>query len=83
MIGYGLLLRYFIPLARDRSLKNADTRSVLVARVVDTYTNALTVKLFARSEDERASVREALARNTRGLSRSRACNPWPLPERSR
>jgi ATP-binding cassette subfamily B multidrug efflux pump len=67
MIGYGLLLRYFIPLARDRSLKNADTRSVLVARVVDTYTNALTVKLFARSEDERASVREALARNTRAF----------------
>ncbi|HMB11284.1 ABC transporter ATP-binding protein, partial [Saliniramus sp.] len=67
MIGYGLLLRYFIPLARDRSLKNADTRSVLVARVVDSYTNALTVKLFARSEDERASVREALARNTRAF----------------
>jgi len=67
MIGYALLLRYFIPLARDRSLKNADTRSVLVARIVDTYTNALTVKLFARSEDERASVRDALARNTRAF----------------
>ena len=67
MIGYGLLLRYFIPLARDRSLKNADTRSVLVARVVDTYTNALTVKLFARAENERTSVREALARNTRAF----------------
>ncbi len=67
MIGYGVLLRVFIPLARDRSLKNADTRSVLVARVVDTYTNALTVKLFARGENERASVREALARNTRAF----------------
>ncbi len=67
IVGYGFLLRYFVPRARDRSLANADTRSALVGRVVDSYTNVLTVKLFARGEAERSSVREAIARNTRAF----------------
>ncbi|HSP26588.1 MAG TPA: ABC transporter ATP-binding protein [Saliniramus sp.] len=67
IVGYFLLLRYFVPRARDKSLKNADTRSVMVGRVVDSYTNVLTVKLFARGEAERSSVREAIARNTRAF----------------
>jgi ATP-binding cassette, subfamily B, multidrug efflux pump len=65
--GYGLLLRWFVPRARDRSLANADTRSVMVGRVVDSYTNVLTVKLFARGEAERSAVRDAIARNTRAF----------------
>jgi ATP-binding cassette subfamily B multidrug efflux pump len=60
--AYLLLLRYFVPRAQKRSLANADARSVMVGRVVDSYTNILTVKLFARGEEERSSVREALAR---------------------
>jgi ATP-binding cassette, subfamily B, multidrug efflux pump len=67
IVGYGLLLRWFVPRARDKSLKNADTRSVMVGRVVDSYTNVLTVKLFARGEAERSSVRDAIARNTRAF----------------
>lgn len=64
MACYAGLLRYFVPLARVRSLENADTRSVLTGRVVDSYTNVLTVKLFARGAAERASVREAIRENT-------------------
>ncbi|NNM71659.1 ABC transporter ATP-binding protein [Enterovirga aerilata] len=60
--AYLALLRYFVPRAQERSLANADARSVMVGRVVDSYTNILTVKLFARGEEERSSVREALAR---------------------
>jgi ATP-binding cassette subfamily B multidrug efflux pump len=60
--AYVALLRYFVPRAQARSLANADARSVMVGRVVDSYTNILTVKLFARGEDERSSVREALTR---------------------
>jgi ATP-binding cassette, subfamily B, multidrug efflux pump len=67
IVGYGLLLRHFVPRARDRSLKNADTRSVMVGRVVDSYTNVLTVKLFARGEAERSAVRDAIERNTRAF----------------
>jgi ATP-binding cassette subfamily B multidrug efflux pump len=64
IVGYILLLRYFVPRAKQRSLKVADTRSALVGRIVDSYTNILTVKLFARSAEERSAVREALAAHT-------------------
>jgi ATP-binding cassette, subfamily B, multidrug efflux pump len=67
IVGYVLLLRYFVPRAKTRSLKVADARSALVGRVVDSYTNILTVKLFARSAEERSAVREALAAHTRAF----------------
>ncbi|WP_052341156.1 ABC transporter ATP-binding protein [Salinarimonas rosea] len=67
IVGYALLLRYFVPRARARSLKVAETRSAMTGRVVDSYTNVLTVKLFARTEAERSAVREAIARNTRAF----------------
>jgi ATP-binding cassette, subfamily B, multidrug efflux pump len=61
IVSYVALLRYFVPRAQKRSLANAEARSVAVGRIVDSYTNILTVKLFARSEEERSAVREALA----------------------
>jgi ATP-binding cassette, subfamily B, multidrug efflux pump len=64
IVGYILLLRYFVPRAKLRSLKVADTRSALVGRVVDSYTNILTVKLFARGAEERSAVRDALEAHT-------------------
>ena len=39
-------------------------RSLLTGRVVDSYTNILTVKLFARARDEDAFVREAVDLHT-------------------
>ena len=62
MAGYVGLMRYFVPRAQARSLANAESRSIMVGRVVDSYTNILTVKLFARADDERSSVRDALQR---------------------
>jgi ATP-binding cassette, subfamily B, multidrug efflux pump len=67
IVGYMVLLRFFVPRARKLSLKAADTRSVLVGRIVDSYTNILTVKLFARAREERSAVREALAAHTRAF----------------
>jgi ATP-binding cassette subfamily B multidrug efflux pump len=67
IVGYIVLLRFFVPRARKLSLKTADTRSVLVGRIVDSYTNILTVKLFARAREERSAVREALAAHTRAF----------------
>ena len=63
IVGYVTLMRYFVPLAQTRSLANADARSITVGRIVDSYTNILTVKLFARGEAERSAVREALDRS--------------------
>jgi ATP-binding cassette subfamily B multidrug efflux pump len=65
ILGYLLLLRYFVPRAQKRSLANAEARSVTVGRIVDSYTNILTGKLFARAEEERSAVRQALDTGTR------------------
>ncbi|MEZ0169790.1 ABC transporter ATP-binding protein [Microvirga sp. TS319] len=74
ILGYGILLRYFVPRAKERSLQVADTRSALVGRVVDSYTNILTVKLFARADEERSAVREAVRANTDAFLRSLRLN---------
>ena len=40
---------------------------MLTGRIVDSYTNILTVKLFARARDEDAYVREAVDQHTRSV----------------
>ncbi|MGL4729907.1 MAG: ABC transporter ATP-binding protein, partial [Bosea sp. (in: a-proteobacteria)] len=55
------LMRYFIPRAIQRSDANSHARSKVNGRIVDAYTNILTVKLFARADAERSAVREGLA----------------------
>jgi ATP-binding cassette subfamily B multidrug efflux pump len=62
--GYVAMLRIFVPRMRDRSKQVSEARSWLVGRIVDTYTNILTVKLFARARDEDAYVREAFEEHT-------------------
>jgi ATP-binding cassette subfamily B multidrug efflux pump len=42
-----------------------EIRSMLTGRIVDSYTNILTVKLFARARDEDAYVRDAIDSHTR------------------
>ena len=65
VVAYAVLTRWFVPRARKRSHATADTRSTLIGRVVDSYTNILTVKLFARDREERAAVRDAVDIHTR------------------
>ncbi len=59
-LGYALFLRHFVPRMRDLSKASSEVRSLVMARVVDSYTNILTVKLFARLSDEDAYVREVI-----------------------
>ncbi len=61
---YAVMLRYFVPRLRDRSRRVSEMRSNLTGRVVDSYTNILTVKLFARAADEDAFVRDAIDDHT-------------------
>ncbi len=61
---YAALLRLFVPRLRERSRRMSEVRSALTGRVVDSYTNILTVKLFARARDEDAFVREAMDEHT-------------------
>ena len=62
-VGYIALLWYFVPRIRDRSKINSEARSLLMGRIVDSYTNILTVKLFARPRDEDNYVRDAVDRH--------------------
>ena len=54
---------------RDRSRAMSEVRSTLTGRVVDSYTNILTVKLFARARDEDDFVREAIDEHTDAFRR--------------
>ncbi len=63
-VGYLVLLRLFVPRMRDRSKEVSEARSMLTGRIVDTYTNILTVKLFARARHEDAYVRDAIEEHT-------------------
>ena len=63
-LGYGAMLWFFVPKMRDRSRRMSEVRSLLTGRVVDSYTNILTVKLFARARDEDDFVRETLDEHT-------------------
>jgi ATP-binding cassette subfamily B multidrug efflux pump len=62
--GYAGILCYFVPRLRERSRAVSEMRSMLTGRVVDSYTNVLTVKLFSRARDEDAFVREAIDLHT-------------------
>ncbi len=61
--GYSVLLRLFVPRMRERSKVSSEARSALMGRIVDSYTNILTVKLFARAAEEDQYVRSAVDRH--------------------
>ncbi|WP_207483963.1 ABC transporter ATP-binding protein [Arenibaculum pallidiluteum] len=54
------LLALLIPRIRAGSIRLSDAKSRVTGRVVDSYTNILTVKLFARPQEEDAFVRRSL-----------------------
>ncbi|MEE4011276.1 ABC transporter ATP-binding protein [Roseibium sp. FZY0029] len=59
------LLSYFVPKIKERSAIMSEARSSLTGRIVDSYTNILTVKLFAAGRNEEAYTRESLEDHTR------------------
>ena len=59
-VGYLVLLRTFVPRLRDRSRETSEVRSALTGRVVDSYTNIPTVKLFAHADREDTYAREGM-----------------------
>jgi len=50
--GYFVILRLFLPKLMAISQKQADARSIMTGRLVDTYTNMSTVKLFSHANRE-------------------------------
>ena len=62
--GYIVMLRVFVPRMQNKSKVMSEARSMLTGRIVDTYTNIVTVKLFARAREEDGYVREAIDYHT-------------------
>ena len=59
-VAYGAMLTYFVPRIGRVSQSQADARSLMTGRIVDSYTNIQTVKLFAHAAGERDFAREAM-----------------------
>ncbi|WDR02780.1 ABC transporter ATP-binding protein [Devosia algicola] len=60
LAGYVALMVYFIPRMGKISQAQADARSMMTGRIVDSYTNIATVKLFSHSNREEKYARQAM-----------------------
>ena len=58
--AYIMMLRYFIPRLRKIGQTQADARSTMTGRIVDSYTNIATVKLFSHSHREEEFAKEGM-----------------------
>ncbi|MFZ5671871.1 MAG: ABC transporter ATP-binding protein [Pseudomonadota bacterium] len=59
-IGYLLVMRHYVPLLGKLSKAQADARSMVTGRIVDSYTNISTVKLFAHADREDLYAKDGL-----------------------
>jgi ATP-binding cassette subfamily B multidrug efflux pump len=57
---YSSLLWYFIPKLRKISEQQADARSMMTGRIVDSYTNIATVKLFSHAGREETYAKSGM-----------------------
>lgn len=60
LVVYLSILRHFVPKVMVRSAKMSDANSILIGRLVDSYTNIQTVKLFGQSKDEDTYGKEGI-----------------------
>lgn len=60
LVLYVTMLRYYLPRLKKIAQNQADARSEMTGRVVDSYTNIMTVKLFAHAGHEAAYARNSM-----------------------
>lgn len=60
VIAYAALLYYFVPRLGRISQTQADARSIMTGRIVDSYTNIQTVKLFSHGDREIKFARDGM-----------------------
>jgi len=60
LAAYVAMMFYFIPRMGKISQEQADARSMMTGRIVDSYTNIATVKLFSHSNREETYAKEAM-----------------------
>ncbi|SFQ15760.1 ATP-binding cassette, subfamily B/ATP-binding cassette, subfamily B, multidrug efflux pump [Nitrosomonas cryotolerans] len=54
LVAYLIILFHFIPQLKHISTLQADARSLMTGRIVDSYTNIITLKLFSQNQRESA-----------------------------
>jgi ATP-binding cassette subfamily B protein/ATP-binding cassette subfamily B multidrug efflux pump len=57
---YILIQRYFVPKMKKIAMVQADARSLMMGRIVDSYTNIVTLKLFSHNNRESEYVRDGM-----------------------
>ena len=57
---YILIQRYFVPKMKKIAMAQADARSLMMGRIVDSYTNIVTLKLFSHNNRESEYVRDGM-----------------------
>src|SRR5690606_14675577 len=60
LVVYVWMMVYFIPRLGRISEAQADARSVMTGRIIDSYTNIATVKLFSHSNREETYAKQAM-----------------------
>ncbi len=60
LVAYGFAIVHFVPRIKQASTEASEARSMLMGRIVDSYTNILTVKLFAHADREDGYARDGL-----------------------
>ncbi len=61
LTGYLAAMRYFVPRLKQISVMQSDARSIMTGRIVDSYTNIQTVKMFAHADREDSYARDSMA----------------------
>ncbi|TBU98928.1 multidrug ABC transporter ATP-binding protein [Stutzerimonas kirkiae] len=60
ILGYASALWYFVPRIKQRAAAASASRSRVMGRIVDGYSNIATLKLFAHAREEENYAREAM-----------------------
>ncbi|NJM35462.1 MAG: ABC transporter ATP-binding protein [Rhodomicrobium sp.] len=65
LTAYVAAMIYFVPKLKDSSAVMSEARSMLTGRIVDSYTNVTTVKLFSHTQGEDDYARQAIEEHLR------------------
>jgi ATP-binding cassette, subfamily B, multidrug efflux pump len=71
---YASLLAVSLPRIQSRSRASSDARSAVTGKVVDSFTNIMTVKLFGRRHDEDVYISEGFRRFNDAFARQQRVN---------
>ncbi|WP_058835301.1 ABC transporter ATP-binding protein [Luteimonas abyssi] len=76
VLAYAGMMVYFVPRLGRVATAQADARSVMTGRVVDSYTNIATVKLFSHSRREQAYAHDAMSGFLDTVHRQMRLSTW-------